>query len=84
MAASGAFRAILLPVDLYNLVANSIKVDAVRKGKKDKESKAVKKLRELADELGENFARELETSSQWHFLLSKLKTEHLYLSYLSP
>lgn len=79
MAASGAFRAILLPVDLYNLVANSIKVDAVRKGKKDKESKAVKKLRELADELGENFARELETSSQWYFLLGKLKRESLFV-----
>lgn len=36
---------------MYNLVANTIKVDAVRKGKKDKEPRAVKKLRELVDEL---------------------------------
>ena len=44
-----------------------------------KERKAAKKLRELADELeknmpdGKDFARELENSSQRHFLLSKSK-----------
>jgi len=62
-----AFSAILLPVDLYTLVTNSIEVDGARKGKKDKEPKAVKKLRELADELEKNmpnekdFARELDS-----------------------
>ena len=61
-----AFSAILLPVDLYTLVTSSIEFDASRKGKKDKEPKAVKKLRELADELEKkmpsekDFARELD------------------------
>ena len=49
-----AFSAILLPVDLHNLGANSIEVDAARNGKKDKEPKVVKKLRELADEVEKN------------------------------
>lgn len=39
---------------LFSQVAISIEVDAAQKGKKDKEPKAVKKLRELADELEKN------------------------------
>ena len=60
------FSAALLPLDLYTLVTSSIKIDAARKGKKDKEPDAVKKLREMADDLEKNmpdenaFARELE------------------------
>jgi len=48
------------------LITNSIEVDAARKGKKVEEPKAVKKLRELADELEKNmpnekdFTRELD------------------------
>ena len=61
-----AVSAILLPFDLYTLVTSSIEIDAARKGKKDKEPDAVKKLREMADDLEKNmpdenaFARELE------------------------
>lgn len=60
------FSAALLPLDLYTLVTSSIKIDAARKGKKGKEPDAVKKLREMADDLEKNmpdenaFARELE------------------------
>ena len=36
---------------IYTLVTRSMEIDASRKGKKDKEPKAVKELRELADEL---------------------------------
>ncbi len=50
--------AVLLPVDIYTLVTNSMKIDASRKGKKDKEPKAVKKLRELADGLEKNMPNE--------------------------
>jgi len=46
-----AFSAVLLPLDIYTLVTRSMEIDASRKGKKDKEPKAVKELRELADEL---------------------------------
>ncbi|XP_078347064.1 uncharacterized protein LOC144632317 [Oculina patagonica] len=53
-----AFSAVLLPVDIYTLVTNSMEIDASRKGKKDKEPKAVKKLKELADELEKNMPNE--------------------------
>ena len=46
-----AFSAVLLPLDIYTLVTNSMEIDASRKGKEEKEPEAVKKLRELADEL---------------------------------
>jgi len=46
-----AFSAVLLPLDIYTLVTRSMEIDASRKGKKDKEPKAIKELRELADEL---------------------------------
>ena len=58
--------AILLPVDLYTLVTAAIEIDASRNGRRDEEPKAVKKLRELADELEkempneEDFARDLD------------------------
>ena len=61
-----AFSAVLLPVDLHTLVTSSIEIDAARKGKKDKEPDAVKKLREMADDWEKNmpdekdFARELD------------------------
>ena len=61
-----AVSAILLPLDLHTLVTFSIRVDAARKGKNDKEPKAVKEMREMADDLEKNmldendFARELE------------------------
>ena len=42
-----AISAVLLPVDIYTLVTSSMETDASRKGKKDQEPKAVKKLREL-------------------------------------
>ena len=62
-----AFSTILLPFDLYTLITSSIKVDAARKGKKDKEPPtAVKELRKMACDLERNmpdendFARELD------------------------
>ena len=62
-----AFSAILLPFDLHTLITSSIKVDAARKGKKDKEPpNAVKELRKMACDLERNmpdendFARELD------------------------
>lgn len=61
-----AFGAVLLPFDIYTLVTNSMEIDASRKGENDKEPKAVKKLRELADKLEKNmpsendFTRELD------------------------
>lgn len=48
------------------MVTTSIEIDAARKGKKDKEPDAVKKLREMADDLEKNmsdeddFGRELD------------------------
>lgn len=63
---SFAFSAILLPVDLYTLVTSSMEIDASRNGMEDEQPKAVKKLRELADELEkkmpneEDFARDLD------------------------
>ena len=45
------FNAALLPLDIYTLVKSSMEIDASRKGKKDKEPKVVKELREIADEL---------------------------------
>lgn len=44
-------NAALLPLDIYTLVKNSMEIDASRKGKKDKEPEAVKKLRKIADDL---------------------------------
>ncbi|XP_078348368.1 uncharacterized protein LOC144633364 [Oculina patagonica] len=52
-----ALSAVLLPVDIYTLVTNSMEIDASRKGQKRK-PKAVKKLRELADELEKNMPNE--------------------------
>ena len=46
-----ALSAVLLPLDIYTLVTSSMEIDASRKGKKDKEPRAVKNLRELADKL---------------------------------
>lgn len=41
----------LLPLDIYTMVTSFTEIDSVRKGKKEKEPEAVKKLRELADDL---------------------------------
>lgn len=41
----------LLPLDIYTMVTSFTEIDSVRKGKKEKEPEAVKKLRELADNL---------------------------------
>ena len=46
-----AVSAVLLPLDIYSLVTNSMEIAAARKGKNDKEPEAVKKLRQLADKL---------------------------------
>ena len=54
--------AALLPLDIYTLVKNAMKIDAVKKGKKDIEPEVVKKLRVIADEL----------ESEWQFLLEQL------------
>ena len=41
----------LLPLDIYTVVKSLTEIDSVRKGNKDKEPEAVKKLRALADDL---------------------------------
>ena len=41
----------LLPLDIYTMVKSLTEIDSVRKGKKDSEPEAVKKLRDLADNL---------------------------------
>ncbi|XP_078345791.1 uncharacterized protein LOC144631273 [Oculina patagonica] len=41
----------LLPLDIYTMVKSLTEIDSVRKGKKDNEPEAVKKLRDLADNL---------------------------------
>ena len=46
-----AFSVATLPLDIYSLVTNAKEIDAARKGEHDKEPEAVKKLRELADQL---------------------------------
>ena len=59
-----AFSAVLLPLDIYTMVTNSMEIDASRKDKKGNEPKAVKKLRELADELEKGMADENELARQ--------------------
>ena len=59
-----AFSAVLLPLDIYTLVTSSMEIDASRKGKKVKEPTAVKKLRELADELAKGMPDEKEFARQ--------------------
>lgn len=51
-----AASAVLLPVDIYTLVSNSMEIDASRKGKKVKEPAAVKRLRNLATELEQSLS----------------------------
>lgn len=46
------------------MVTNSMEIDASRKDKKGNEPKAVKKLRELADELEKGMADENELARQ--------------------
>ena len=46
-----AVSAVFLPFQIKSLVTNSKEIDAARKGKNDKEPEAVKKLRQLADQL---------------------------------
>lgn len=65
-----AFSAALLPLDIYTLVTNSIKIDASRKGKKDKEPEVVKKLKELADALAEGITDEDEFARQINSFMS--------------
>ena len=65
-----AFSAILLPVDLYTLVTNSMEVDAARKGKKVEEPKAVRKLRELANDLERNMPDESDLDRELDAFIS--------------
>ena len=65
-----AFSAVLLPLDIYTMVKNTIEIDASRKGKKDKEPTAVKKLRELADKLNEEMPDENEIFGQLEDLIA--------------
>ena len=46
-----AVSAVMLPYHIKSLVTNAMEIDAARKGKNDKEPEAVKKLRQLADQL---------------------------------
>ncbi|XP_078347065.1 uncharacterized protein LOC144632318 [Oculina patagonica] len=46
-----AVSVVLLPLDIYTMVKSSMAIDSARKGKRDQEPEAVKKLRELASTL---------------------------------
>ena len=46
-----AVSVVLLPLDIYTMVKSLTEIDSVRKGKKESEPEAVKKLRDLADNL---------------------------------
>ena len=46
-----AVSVVLLPLDIYTMVKSLTEIDSVRKGKKECEPEAVKKLRDLADNL---------------------------------
>ena len=59
-----AVSAVLLPLDIYTLVTSAREIDAVRKGKKEQEPEAVKKLRGLADELEKDMPDENELFRQ--------------------
>lgn len=59
-------NAALLPYDIYTLVTNAMEIDAARKGENDKEPEAVKKLRQLADDL------EKDMPPDENYLASKL------------
>ena len=59
-----AFSAVLLPLDIYTLVASAREIDAARKGKKDEEPEAVKNLRMLADELEKELRDKEELARQ--------------------
>ena len=61
---SFAISAAGLLIDIHTLVTSSMEIDASRKGKKDKESQAVKKLRVLADELAEEMSDQNEMVRQ--------------------
>ena len=70
-----AFSAVLLPVDLYTLVTSSMEIDAARKGKMDNEPDAVKKLREMADDLEKNMPDENAFARELDALINALSTE---------
>lgn len=46
-----AVSAVLLPFDIYTMVNSSMEIDSARKGNRDSEPEAVKKLRHIADAL---------------------------------
>lgn len=46
-----AVSVVLLPLDIYTMVKSLTEIDSVRKGKKESEPEAVKKLTDLADNL---------------------------------
>lgn len=68
-----AVGAVMLPLDINSLVTNLEKIDAGQKGKKDKEPKAVKKLRELADKLEEDMHDKKEVIREVDYLISMIK-----------
>ena len=68
-----AVSAFMLPFDIHSLVTNLEKIDAGRKGEKDKEPKAVKKLRELADKLEDDMHDKKEVIREVDHLISMLK-----------
>ncbi|XP_078348481.1 uncharacterized protein LOC144633503 [Oculina patagonica] len=73
-----ALSAVLLPFDIYTLVTNSMEIDASRKGEKDKEPKAVKKLRELADELERNMPNENDVIRELNDFNLKIRPDKLF------
>ena len=69
--------AVFLPVDIYTLVTSSMDIDASRKGKRDREPKAVKKLRELADELEKNIPSESDFSRELDNFISNVTSDSI-------
>ena len=52
--------AIFLPLDIYTVVSSAMEIDSARKGNKNKEPEAVKKLKRLADELEKEMVKMLQ------------------------
>ena len=74
-----AFGAVMLLLDTYTLVTNLKKIDAGRKGEQDKEPKAVRKLRELADQLEKVMHDKKGVIPLVDYLISMMKDKKSFL-----
>ena len=69
-----AVSAVLLPLDIYTLVQSSRAIDSARKGEKDKEPEAVKKLREVANGLETEMNKMLQNVDEFQKQIQYIKT----------